>query len=349
MGLEYACAAAVIGIFFGEFLAFLYVFYSYITFKRKNRLMKRPDIPSPAMFSMILAMAVPLTLNRVTGSLLSTVENLLIPQRLEMYGYSAKEAISLFGQITGMSLPLIFFPSAILYALSTTLVPAVSEAMAVNNKPRIKYTVGRALLFTSVIGIGASTIFIVLPKELGLAIYNQDISVMLFLLGWMCPLWYMNITFSGILNGLGQQVFMFRESLISSAINIGFIFFLVPQYGLTAFIAGWFISLLVSVLMGLFKIKKCTEIEIPIANWFLKPALSAAAVGLIVEYLANHYIFAAFGELPGLIVSIALLTAGFLFCVLVFKIITVSDIQSLFKGLPLRKQQQVSSKDKSTL
>jgi stage V sporulation protein B len=248
-----------------------------------------------------------------------------------------------------MSLPLIFFPSAILYALSTTLVPAVSEAMAVRNKTRIKYTVGRALLFTSVIGVGASTIFIVLPNELGQVIYNQDISVMLFLLGWMCPLWYMNITFSGILNGLGQQVFMFRESLISSAINIGFIFFLVPKYGLAAFIVGWFLSLVVSVLLSLNKIKQCTEIEIPIANWFLKPALSAAAVGLIVEYVANHYIFVYFSELFGLILSIGLLTAGFLACVLVFRIITVSDIQSLFKGLPLRKQQQISAKDKSTL
>lgn len=349
MGLEYACAAAVIGIFAGELLSFLYVLYAYLIFKKKNKLNTKPDISSPKMLSMLLSMAIPLTMNRIIGSLLSTVENLLIPQRLEMYGYTAKEAISLFGQITGMALPLIFFPSAILYALSTTLVPAVSEAMAVKNKTRIRYTVSRALLFTSVIGVGASTLFIVLPKELGMIIYGQDISQMLFLLGWMCPFWYLSITFSGILNGLGEQIFMFRDSLISSAINIAFIFFLVPVYGLTAFIVGWFVSLIVVVSLSLSKIKQCTEIDIPILNWFIKPILSAFAIGLTVKYLANTYIFNIFGEIFGLIISAALLAFGFLSFVLALGVISISDITSLFKGLPIRKLQQAGMKEKAIL
>ena len=348
-GLVYACAAAVIGIFFGELLSFLYVFYSYYVFKRKNKLIQRPAWKNKQALSLIFAMALPLTMHRITGSLLATIENLLIPQRLEMYGYTSGEAISLYGQISGMALPLIFFPSAILYALSTTLVPAVSEAIAVKNKARISYTLNRALLFTSVIGIGTSTIFITLPDKLGHVIYNQDISSMLFMLGWMCPFWYMNITFSGILNGLGHQMYMFKENLISSVINIACIFFLVPMYGLPAFIGGWFVSLIYVTVSSLLKIRKSAEIHIPVMNWFIKPLLSALATGLTVNYISDTYIFPLCGDIAGLIITIALLGCGFMFFVLLLRVVTINDIKSLFKGLPLRKQQQAQVKEKSIM
>jgi stage V sporulation protein B len=349
MGMEYACAAAVIGIALGEFISFVYVMFSYVAFKRGNKFTKRPSMAPRAVLDMILAMAMPLTLTRVTGSLLTTVENLLIPQRLQMYGLAQAESIALYGKITGMALPLIFFPSAILYALATTLVPDISAASAKNDKARVKYTVNKAMLFTSVIGIGAAAVFIVFADQLGLTIYKQDISSLLIPLGVMCPLWYLSITFSGVLNGMGRQVFMFKNSLAASAINIAFIFFIVPRFGLNAFIAGWMLSLVVSVTAEIVMVRISTGIDVQFLRWFAYPALAALAAALAARLAYTHIIGRFFAGYFALITGVALLGALFCGFVLLLGVIRIEDVAALFKGLPIRKLEQAAPKDKTVL
>ncbi len=330
MGLEYACALAIIGIVCGEIISFVYVFLAYKKFKMKNIRPKKPSYTNAKSLSLILAMAFPLTLNRVTGSLLSTFENVLIPQRLILFGATTEESMAQYGQVTGMAMPLIFFPTAFLIALSISLVPAVSEATAVNNVDSIKDTVGKTLLFTSIMGIGAAALFSVFSGELGMIIYKQDIKEMLFFLGLMCPFIYMQVVLSGILNGLGKQVFIFRNSLLSSAINIGFIYFLVPKYGVNGFLLGWFISLIIVTMLDLFKIKDSINLDINIFKYFVLPALSSLGSGLVLNLLRDN-IISIFGNVVGLIISILLLGIFYLALIFLTDCITLDDIKFLIK------------------
>ena len=95
-GLEYAAAAAVIAIVAEEVFSFLFVFVSYKFHKKVRKFNKLPTLSAAQSLTLIMGMALPLTGNRVAGSLLSAWENVLIPQRLQMYGLSAAEAISEF-------------------------------------------------------------------------------------------------------------------------------------------------------------------------------------------------------------------------------------------------------------
>lgn len=336
MGLSYAAAAAVIGIVIGEFSSFLYVIISYKRFKEKNVLTKKPSFSSSKSLSIILAMAIPLTLNRVTGSLLMTFENILIPQRLQLYGASAKDAMITYGQITGMAMPLIFFPTAILIALSISLVPAVSEDIAVKNYKKINYTVQKSLLFTSIIGIGSACLFIVFNNELGIIIYKQNIGQILLYLGIMCPFIYLQVVLSGLLNGLGQQMFIFRNSLISSVINLAFIYFLVPNYGVNAFMSGWFISLILVCILDLEKLKSSISLEIKLSKWFLLPTMSALGSGLVLNLLSKKYLMLHFGDILGLILSIVTLLGIYMFFVVLSGCISMKDISSIL-GIKARK------------
>ena len=287
-GLEYACAAAVIGIAAGEFVSFLFSLASYLAYKRKRGLTAPPTKSPRAMLSLMLAMALPLTANRITGSFLSAWENTLIPQKLREFGMTQAEAMSAYGQISGMALPLIFFPSALLTALSVTLVPAISEAAADGGQARIRATAAKTLRFTCVVGFGAAALFLVLPDELGRVIYRQELGGLLFRLGLLCPFWYVNITLGGILNGLGRQNFLFRNSLLSSVINIAFVYLLVPRYGVDAFLLGWFLSLLFVTVVSLYEIKKETGVTFGAVNCLWKPLLAALAAGLAAELVQNH-------------------------------------------------------------
>lgn len=328
-GLEYACAAAVIGMVAGEILSFGYVFISYGYFKKKNHLNKKPSLSSVTTYHMILAMAIPLTLNRVTGSALSTVENILIPQQLQLYGYSQTDAISIFGKLCGMAMPLVMFPSSLLTALSIALVPAISESTAIKNTKRISYTISKSLMFTTIIGIGTAGLFITFPYELGMAIYKQEqIGELLCLLGFICPFLYFQVTLSGILNGLGEQVFIFKNSLISSAINISSIFFLVPLYGIYAFILGWFVSLLVTSYMSIKRVRSRAPIQTHWIQSILKPVISITAPCLIVKLYYSHM------NLNGAIPLLICITAiGLLYITFLFQTncLTKEDIKMLKK------------------
>ncbi len=328
LGLEFACAVALIGIVAEEAFSFLFAFVAYKKSKVRE-LYKKPSITPGKSLAMLLAMAIPLTGTRVMGSLLATFENILIPLRLQVHGMTGKEAISAFGQITGMAMPLIYFPSAFLMSLAISLVPAVSEASAVKNFQKIKYTASKSILFSSIIGFGAAAIFVVFASELGQVIYHQDISMMLILLGVMCPFLYMQLVLSGILNGLGFQVFIFRNSLISSVINIGFIYFLVPKQGLKGFIIGWFVSLIIICAIEVAKLRESVELNFEFGNWFFKPVISALATGLTVKYFANKFIYNMFGEVMGLVVSITLLVLLYSVFILVTGCLSREDLSGL--------------------
>ena len=93
----------------------------------------------------ILSLAFPLTCSRLLVNVLHSIESVLIPGHLRLYGLDSGSALSVYGVLTGMALPLILFPSAITTAVSTVLLPSVAEHQAVGNRKAI-----RRALFLSV-------------------------------------------------------------------------------------------------------------------------------------------------------------------------------------------------------
>jgi stage V sporulation protein B len=335
-GLEYACAAATIGIVAEEIFSFGFIYFMFKSYREANGEVKKASMSERKTLSTILTMAAPLTANRVAGSLLATLENALIPRRLQAFGMSASAAMSAYGQISGMAMPLIYFPSAFLVSLSISLVPAVSEASAVGQNSRIGYTASKSLLFSCIIGFCAAVMFMTFSKEMGLVIYKQDLSGSLFLFGVMCPLLYMQVVISGILNGLGYQTFMFINSLISSAISIAFVYFLTPIYGVNAFIAGWFISLAVVCVFEVGKLKTSIDLRIDFLSWFLKPALCAAVSGLLARVAADRWLFQALGGAMGLLSAVIMILIIYMTLIVASGCVSVKDLRSVADSVKKR-------------
>ncbi len=287
-GLEYACSAAVWGMAAGEIISFLYVFMYYII---KRERYSPPVITPRGAVSMIAAMAVPLTLNRMAGSLFSTAENLLIPQQLQIYGMTQAEAISLLGRLTGMAMPLITFPSSLLTALATATMPAISESYALSQHGRIKSTLHQSLTITAIIGVFTTGIFMAFPTELGILIYSQrQIGSMLKALAIICPFMYTQVTMSAVLNGLGEQLFIFKIGLFSSAVNLSAICFAIPFYGISGFIYPWILTSVIVTFITIYKVSHTLHINIPLAKQYIKPVLAITAACLCAK-LGFHHIW----------------------------------------------------------
>ncbi len=323
-GLEYACAAATLGIVLGEAISFLFTIVS-LKFSLKN-ITKKPSLRKRKALIVLLSMAVPLTLSRVTGSMLATIESILIPQRLSLYP-SGENALATFGSLTGMAMPLIQLPSAILFAVSVTLVPALSETEAIGKKKETSFLIEKALCWTSIIGWGVTVIFASFPKEICSLIYGYpNLGDMLFKLCIICPFLYLNITLAGVLNGLGCHTSIFKLNIISSAINIVFIYFLMPKIGIDAFIIGTAISLMVVVGLEILTVSRKNPFSISFYKSFFTPAVCAVSSYIIIKLFPSPkaddiIIITLYIIFLGLIYLLLLLAGGG---------ITKNDILSLF-------------------
>jgi len=202
--------------------------------------------------------------------------------------------------------------------------------MAARRLDRITGATSKAMLFASVIGMGAAALFVFLGHELGLAIYNQQIGMMLRLLGIMCPFIYMQIILGGVLNGLGCQMFIFRNSIISSAISIAFVYFLVPLYGLNAYIFGWLVSLLVVIAMGIYKVRQFIPLEVPFLDWLVKPLIAAVIAGFTARALTDRLFIDFAGLRIGLSMAIGVLALMYLGLVILTGCISKDEIMGLF-------------------
>ena len=313
LGLTYACLAAIAGIFLGELISCTYTAINYIHYKRKHHFIHKPVMSSSSIVYMILSMALPLSASRISASLLSTAENLLIPRQLELHGQNTAQALATYGELTGMVMPLIFLPSACLMATSISLIPEISEAYAIQQKKRIQKTVSATFLFTSVIGFGSASLFAVFPKEICHIVYNRAaLGQVLFPLAFLCPFLYAQTTLHGLLNGLGEQFFLFWNNILSSLICITAIWFAMPIYGIAAFLGGWFLSLLFSVGTALFILWKKTGVFPSFLQCILKPLLAGAASGLIIKYLIR------ISEPSKLLFTLSIVGMGFLYLFFLF-------------------------------
>ncbi len=331
-GVEFAAAAAVTGMCLGEIASFVYVYLSHKQFKKSNRLFSPYTKNLRLVYITILSMAIPLTANRMTGSFLSTLENILIPQKLQSFGLSQKNAMEIYGELTGMVMPLLMFPSSILTALSTTLLPAISEASAAGNKYRIITTLKKSMSFTSIIGIGTCGLFITYPNEICELIYNRfELGELLFSIGVLCPFMYLQVTFSGILNGLGEQIFIFKTSLLSSVINISFIYFMIPQYGIYAFILGWFISILTVSFMCMHKIMKKTGLKLNISLWIIKPAFCIAGSCIISKVIYSRYLI-QLNKFISCISAISIICIFYISFLFFMGCLKISSVKNIFKS-----------------
>ena len=80
----------------------------------------------------MLGIALPVALSSYLRSGLMTLKNLLVPIQLQKYGMSAKEAVSAFGIVHGIVLPVILFPSSFLFSFTGLVIPELAEAHSKN-------------------------------------------------------------------------------------------------------------------------------------------------------------------------------------------------------------------------
>lgn len=254
---------AVVGLVIGEAASMIVsliavkAHFSHVIPQNYGSLLSFQVLPFFSAARNLMQVAVPLSLNRVIINFLQSVESIFIPNRLMVYGYDQTASLSVYGILTGMSMPLLFFPGAITNSVCVLLLPLVSEADAGGNKQAIKKAVHKSVLYGFLLGAVFTVFFLSGGKFLGNLLYQNELAgKFIMILSFLCPLMYIASTLNSILNGMGKTGLTFLYSIISLFVRLAFVFFAVPVFGINGYLWGLLASQLVQTLLCIFAVRE---------------------------------------------------------------------------------------------
>ncbi|MDL2274422.1 oligosaccharide flippase family protein, partial [Oscillospiraceae bacterium OttesenSCG-928-G22] len=136
----------VLGMLTCEIVSSLFLRTLYV---RKTRGYAGRGAPDPNMKQKMRNIAVPISLSSFLNNILGSLMIVLIPRRLEAAGYTHAAALTMFGELFGMTLPLLTLPTAFIHGLSLMILPKVTENLALRDYKALDRQISKTVLVTS--------------------------------------------------------------------------------------------------------------------------------------------------------------------------------------------------------
>ncbi len=257
LGTEEACSALVIGGAISEFFSLAISYILYILDKRKLKAISVSDKDNEytdVSAKKLLGITLPVSLSACVRSALSMFQHILIPKGIHKSGKSWTAALSSYGALHGMALPLLLFPSAFITSFSGLLIPEISECCAQNDTARLKRTAYRALSLSLFFSIGVSGIMLFYSQELGLAIYkNIETAMYIRILAPLIPVMYIDSAVDAILKGSGHQVYSMNVNIADTLTACIFALTLIPKIGIWGYVISIYATEILNTTLSLVK------------------------------------------------------------------------------------------------
>ncbi|MFZ3372035.1 MAG: polysaccharide biosynthesis protein, partial [Desulfitobacteriaceae bacterium] len=288
-GVEWAAAGLAIGMLAGEIAGLIIIVSQYYKVKQKV-------IPVEGGFSLPISqtlvrlwrLASPVTLGRLLSTSLSTLDAMLIPLRLQVAGYSAREATTLFGQLGGSAFTLLTFPSVFTFALATSLVPAIAEASAQKRFQVVRARSAEAIRLTVLLGLPCLIVLFYFATPLTAFFKSSTIAPVLRVLALGGIFSYLQQTTTGILQGLGKVHLPVLHSIIAAFVRIPVMYILtaIPKWGLVGSAWSYVLGFLVMAVLNLVAIIRFTGLPLDLQHFILQPLSAGLLMFLTFRLLS---------------------------------------------------------------
>ena len=209
----------------------------------------------------IFTFSIPLTTNRVLINLVNSTEAILIPICLKSYGYSNEDALSIFGILTGMAMPMILFPSVLTNSVSVMLLPSISQAKAQKNQSLIRRTIRRTIVSCLTLGFASTLFFLLTYSMIGQYLFANTLAgIYIRTLSFICPFMFLSTTLNSILHGLGHPTATLLLNLSGCLLRIAVIWIFVPVRGIRAYLYGMLASQVLTALCAIYMLNRSKEL-----------------------------------------------------------------------------------------
>lgn len=262
-GLEYAAAGAAFGALPGSLTGLLVLGYFFKKYnsvwkeKEKLYIAEHPLEKTSKLIKSMVLLALPVSLANVMVPVSSSVDMLIVPNRLVEAGYSVTDATTLFGYLAGMAQPLIMMATIPTLSLAASLVPAVSEAFTLKDFNTVCEKSSTAMKLCCLITVPAAVGMTTFATPISLLLYGTTKSATaichsgpaIWLLGMQ------QIT-AGMLQGIGNINLPMIHMVVGIIVKIFAVYFLTDatlnivgaawatniNFALTAFLNIWALS-----------------------------------------------------------------------------------------------------------
>ncbi len=334
--LKLSVMIATLGITVGEIGGLIILIFKLKLFNVKTSKIRSNigDFTSSAsILWQIISISFPTTIAKLVSVLMQSANMFLVPHRLQVAGYSLEQSVTKFGEVVGMTMPLLFLPFIVTSALVVNLIPNISAENALMRSTNIESKSILALRVALLISIPVAFIFFFFAMPICSFLYNKP-SVGIYLRYLAASIIFLSLhhIIGGILHGLGKQVLTTINYLIGMSIHLVCIYYLVsiPRLGINGFIIGFLLSSFIIFLLNLSTLKYFMSIKIKFFKHIVSPLMSAIIM-IVVIILSNKYLI-YIGFPIGVSVLIPTLIGGlvYLLCIIMTGSVKLKTIKYIF-------------------
>lgn len=305
MGLEYAAAGASLGAFSGAVTGLIVlVWYHWQLDRDILREFGPEDLkPLPNEFDtswwMIIKrmfiLALPISAASIMLPVVSNLDLAIVPQRLEVAGYTVSQATELFGYLTGMAVPLINLATIFTASLAVSIIPALSEAKTLGDDKKVYDHTAASMRISNFVCFPAFIVVLVLATPISTLIYNAPgagpavwtCSFSIVLLG-------LHQVSTGVLQGLGHSTIPMVNMIIAAAAKVALNWTLTAQPSLGIMGAAWATAadMGVAAIINMYFIYKFIGYSMEwghLAKVIVASAVMAGAVELFYNFTMNAW------------------------------------------------------------
>ena len=173
--LTFGVSTAVLGVVLINVISEFSSIICLIIFIPNKNILLKDFTPDREILKDVLNISLSATGSRLIGSISYFLEPIILTFIMLRCGFSGKYITYEYGIITGYVYPLLLLPSFFTMAISTSLLPVISNNYSRGNYRHVKKKLKQAIIISLIVGIFFTTIFMIIPEVLLNFIYDTNL------------------------------------------------------------------------------------------------------------------------------------------------------------------------------
>ena len=291
-GVEMTCLALVLGGALSELCGLFMTVLAYLIDRHRHLRLSADafcdGIEEAVSTKKLLGITIPVTLAACLRSGLLTLQHTLIPKGLKKSGASWEAALTSYGVLHSMALPVVLFPSAFISSFSGLLVPEVAESIARGDRDRVARLASRLVTPALIFSFGVAGIMGCFGKELGMAIYKSaEAGEYIRILAPLIPIMYVDSTVDAFLKGMGEQVYSMNVNIIDAAASVLLVWLLLPRMGLWGYVVAIYVTETLNTTLSLCRMLRMSRMPVKLWKQVFGPLLCAVGATTVCRLIGR--------------------------------------------------------------
>ncbi|BCJ87836.1 putative polysaccharide biosynthesis protein [Effusibacillus dendaii] len=335
-GVAYGAAAATFGGAVGAIASLLIVVY--FAFKMRKQLQHKMTgqnrIDVWPILKKLVSYAIPISLAGLVLPIAQQVDTNTVVNLLKWSGVTREAATEAFGILTNDGYRLIQLPVSFATAIGYSLLPAVSEAIALKNQSLVHDRVTISFRLISLLILPSTAVMVVLAAPIDLMLFGHTNGARVIqIVSFMGIFMSFELITTFMLQGIGQMYLPVRNMLIGTGCKLILNLLFIPFLGITGAAISASLAYAVSSWLNVRSVFRLTGVRLEWALMLTRPLTASVLFGGFIwgSYALLHRFLSHMFASPRLLVTlelmIVLLVGGIFYVIVTLLIGSVSKTE----------------------